>query len=551
MKKVTLLLSLIILMVLTSSIVAQGIPETINYQGVLKDAAGTVVPNGDYNIIFQLCDAESGGSVFWEELQTINIVNGILGAELGKTAPIPPPIFNNPAWLGIIVNGGTPLTPRIALSSVPYSFMSMTVPDGSLTATKIADAEIVKSINGLKDNVNLVAGTNVTITPTGNNLTISSTGGGGGIGGSGTANYLPVFTNATTLGNSALFNDGNKIGLGTSTPDYSLTINSNNTAGLALKLSRSGGFGMAFLEDNQPVDSKGWAFSVFNQKFKINTAGDNGYTQIKNIMTFNRFGFVGIGTESPTHQLEVFNDQQVGIYYNGNDANYASIYTNAIQSTATSGYGYLRGGVLKAYTGITPSDNWYVSTGNPLNKRIVVQPNGYVGIGTETPVTNLQLVHDQYIPSGGFTLEQIFNSNRWQFYVSQSTSGLRLYYNDSPMGAFDNTNGNYVPVSDMRLKKNIKPINTMLGTIMQLEPKSYQMKNDNNPNSLSFGLIAQEVEKVLPEIVTIFNGDDGDGIKDLRMVSYTELIPILIKAVQEQQILINDLTNRIQTIENK
>lgn len=100
------------------------------------------------------------------------------------------------------------------------------------------------------------------------------------------------------------------------------------------------------------------------------------------------------------------------------------------------------------------------------------------------------------------------------------------------MGAFDNTNGNYVPVSDMRLKKNIQPIGDMLNLIMELQPKTYQM-NNNNSNALTYGLIAQEVEKVLPEIVTVFNGNDGDGIKDMRMLSYTELIPILIKAMQE------------------
>jgi hypothetical protein len=64
-------------------------------------------------------------------------------------------------------------------------------------------------------------------------------------------------------------------------------------------------------------------------------------------------------------------------------------------------------------------------------------------------------------------------------------------------------------------------------------------------------LLAQDVEKILPEIVTVLNGDDGDGVKDLRMVSYTELIPVLIKAVQEQQSIINDLIKRVQTLENK
>ena len=56
--------------------------------------------------------------------------------------------------------------------------MSMNVPDGILTAEKIASGQVVKSINSMKDNVNILAGSNVTITPSGNNLTISTTGSG-------------------------------------------------------------------------------------------------------------------------------------------------------------------------------------------------------------------------------------------------------------------------------------------------------------------------------------------------------------------------------------
>ena len=137
--------------------------------------------------------------------------------ELGSVNPIPQATFNAAAWLGITVAAGSELTPRIALTSVPYSIYSLNVPDGSITSTKIADNEVVKSVNGLKDNVNLVAGSNVTITPSGNNLTISSTGGGGGtIGGTGTANYLPLFTNSTNLGNSILYQNSNKIGINNS-----------------------------------------------------------------------------------------------------------------------------------------------------------------------------------------------------------------------------------------------------------------------------------------------------------------------------------------------
>jgi hypothetical protein len=308
MKKLHLLFALFVFLFISTDILAQGIPETINYQGVLKDAAGIVVPNGDYNITFKIYEVTSGGPILWEETKLINVQGGFVNTQLGSYNPFPPNIFDGPLWLGITVGAGGELTPRIELTSVPFSFYTLNVVDGSITAAKIADAQVVKSLNGLKDNVNLVAGSNVTITPSGNNITISSTGGGSGIGGSGTTNYIPLFTGSTTLSNSVLYQANNNIGLGTSTPDFNLTINSDLTNGLGLKVFKSttGGLcGLSMVDQTQGINLKGWSFVSFDQKLKINTTADNGYTPLKNLITFDRNGNIGIGTENPEYPLHV------------------------------------------------------------------------------------------------------------------------------------------------------------------------------------------------------------------------------------------------------
>lgn len=225
MKKIFFVLTMSAFMVV--SIYGQGIPETINYQGLLKDTSGVIVPNGNYSITFKLYDSESGGTELWSETKLVHVIDGIVNTRLGNLTSIPASIFAGMTWLGITIETGIELTPRIALSSVPYSFMSINLPDSSITETKIANAQVVKSLNGIRDDVSLVAGTNITLTPSGNNITISSTGGGGTIGGNGTENYIPIFTNNTTIGNSNLFQKSNNIGIGTTDPDYPFQVISN------------------------------------------------------------------------------------------------------------------------------------------------------------------------------------------------------------------------------------------------------------------------------------------------------------------------------------
>ncbi|HSL89383.1 MAG TPA: hypothetical protein VK870_08780, partial [Ignavibacteriaceae bacterium] len=100
-------------------IYGQGIPQTINYQGLLKDTSGVIVSNGNYSITFKLYDSESGGTELWSETKLVNVIDGIVNTRLGNLTSIPASIFTGMTWLGITLETGIELTPRIALSSVP------------------------------------------------------------------------------------------------------------------------------------------------------------------------------------------------------------------------------------------------------------------------------------------------------------------------------------------------------------------------------------------------------------------------------------------------
>lgn len=94
---------------------------------------------------------------------------------------------------------------------------------------------------------------------------------------------------------------------------------------------------------------------------------------------FPSSGFVGVGTTSPTHPMEVNGSTQTGIQYNGSDPSWASIYTNAVQANAIPMFGYLRQGTLRAYSLVNQADQWVLYTGGA--PAITVFPSGDVGLG--------------------------------------------------------------------------------------------------------------------------------------------------------------------------
>ena len=102
--------------------------------------------------------------------------------------------------------------------------------------------------------------------------------------------------------------------------------------------------------------------------------------------------------------------------------------------------------------------------------------------------------------------------------------------------------------SDIQLKENIRPIENAVFKVQQLSgiqftwnEKSHQVQQDKGED---VGLIAQEVEKVLPEIViTRENG--------IKAVNYEGVIPLLVEAIKEQQSTIENLKDRINKLEGQ
>jgi len=118
--------------------------------------------------------------------------------------------------------------------------------------------------------------------------------------------------------------------------------------------------------------------------------------------------------------------------------------------------------------------------------------------------------------------------------------------------------GELTAASDRRLKKNITDINGALSLISELEPRTYNFRVNEYPdmdlaNGDKMGFIAQEIEKVLPELVRTgrtvesLNGEKFNS----KSVNYVELIPLLTKAIQEQQAIIDSQKDQMAVMQTQ
>ena len=133
-----------------------------------------------------------------------------------------------------------------------------------------------------------------------------------------------------------------------------------------------------------------------------------------------------------------------------------------------------------------------------------------------------------------------------------SADAIRFKF-DISTGNFS-ANGNitaYNSVSDIRLKENVEVIDNAIDKVQQLSGITFNYKSRPD-GARNTGVIAQEVEKVLPEAVyetTGLNGKDGD--EEFKAVEYGNMVGLLIEAIKEQQEQIDDLKEQVKDLKEK
>jgi hypothetical protein len=170
-------------------------------------------------------------------------------------------------------------------------------------------------------------------------------------------------------------------------------------------------------------------------------------------------------------------------------------------------------------------------TSDSLSMRIT--SDGDVLIGKNT--SNIEVVGFRIDGvSKGRTFASIVNTNA-TYYVRDTTNTLYRFY-VTGAGQIHATSTSISSLSDVTLKENIKPLETGLDEVMKLQPRRFDWKNGDEKNIAGF--VAQEVEEVLPDLVSDYEYNDEETKKSLKM---GDMIPTLVNAIQELKAEIDEL----------
>jgi hypothetical protein len=263
---------------------------------------------------------------------------------------------------------------------------------------------------------------------------------------------------------------------------------------------------------------------------------------------------VGIGTTSPGAILDIRKSNSGGVGPTLSLINSASGASgNAVDINMAGNPG---GGALGPTARIRVTENvsaystmsfWtYDGTGGGATQKMLIDPSGNVLVGTTSTIlsnTKFNLSSSQAAALGGMGFVNTgASTKKWQ--IGPDANGNFVVFNDAAAGVYVTYGGtSWTANSDERLKTDLKPIENATEKVSTIRSVTGRYKTDEEGTSRAF-LIAQDVQKVLPEAVNVQNDEQGT-----LGVAYTEVIPLLVAAIKEQTQIINDLKARVETLE--
>jgi hypothetical protein len=368
------------------------------------------------------------------------------------------------------------------------------------------------------------------------------------------------------------------------------------TAGSGQLVFRTGGGGGSVDSEAMRIDSSGdvdikSGSLTLNQAEVINfknAARDTTWGQIQGLASATVFSFAGteqmridssgnvcIGDSNVNNTWSVGKaftvyrkGSSIWTGYAGETDIMANVYYNAGYKYANTGaygarinVGNTNGDIAFYNTNVAGTADTTVT----LNERMRITSGGNVGIGTTSPdstgYVNLETAKNIRINTGNVAADPVLYFSHDNFAsatsnyitVNRADESMRFNVNDSERMRLQSDGDLHVDgdviaasttISDKRLKDNVQTIDNALETIEKLRGVSYVWNNGKRKNQKDIGLIAQEVEKVIPEIV---HDKKMPLIDDevYKTIDYEKLIGVLIESVKELSAEVKELRSQI------
>jgi hypothetical protein len=393
----------------------------------------------------------------------------------------------------------------------------------------------------------------------------------------------PSFTNQP--GTNLLLKSGDGSGTGSSFMSFSTSPAGSsgttvNTAVERMRIDSSGNVGIGTSSPQRKFEvhgtpasiggtATGMLISVVNNNTAFNASPTSGMS------FFTRFN--SSGSNFPSAALQGGKENTT----DGNYAGFMSFFTTdggggvnetmRITSTGNVGIGTTNPGggasgatrILNLRTGSTAGTSsltfgdsnavGFVEAVNGNSCVLNINSGGIITFGTSAPTERMRILstgevvvgktnNDNFGPGIGLSLQQS-NAAPLLKMVKTFSGGINSlvnWHNGTYVGGidFNNTSTSFPTSSDIRLKKNIVNAGSATEKIDQIRIVSHGWKHDAD-ELVEFGIIAQELYAVAPQAVT--KGDDGEEIEKTWGVDYSKLVPLLLKAHQEQQAIITQL----------
>jgi len=321
-----------------------------------------------------------------------------------------------------------------------------------------------------------------------------------------------------------------RVGVGTRTPEAKLHVSTNSATGYGqLKLTETQ-FDYSRITMNNNIHENFWDLAARTDTILANAQFNVYHSNGGNIFSVNARGRVGINDSSPNYTFEVNGKGSTRIL---------NLYNNWPTTTSTT-YNY----------GVRSNLSQAANTGFPRLYCIY-------GITTDS---------DAYLSYGLYGYASGASSFNYGVYAYAPTSGgYAGYFNGNVY-----TTGAY-QASDAKLKSNIRSYSDGLEKILAMRPTAYnynvkEYDRMNLPEGARYGFVSQDIKEILPNLVKkSFHPYEAEEVKLsgeqgvwFEAVNYTGFIPIIVSAIQEQQLIINkketeiiELSEQVKELENR